>query len=653
MHAATPPGAPETRGTGVGVRLSSAVGWLEKRATWIAFGLCILASAQQAQWVLWDHSQLFGDDVNLIRMAACMAEALEKGPQFDDWISCPEDVVYPPLIPTIAAGLYALGAERSVGTAVLSLTPWHGLLAWGLFRLGRSMGRGGRGENGGRARGTEELAGPPGRDWGRLGTGMGLVAAAWAPMASTSLHLRGAFFTEVPLMALTVGAVAALAESDNFRRLGPSAWFGVCLGLGLLSKWTYAFAMGPTAMFAFATGIYSLNTCGRLMGCVSAGAWCLGVLSLGMWAAQGDIQSWWRFQAGLGGSVLVGLVSLWRCGWPREGVQRLVGMGLAGGLTLGLAGPWYLANIGRLRSFLSANLDGEFAGDPMGPLETWAFYPATLLESALGPISLGLAAVGVLTWAWRNPAGRWSLIAGLAGFILLWWAPYRSSRYIAVILGLFVAWMAAGLRPRWAWHAKIWPLAVLLGIFAQVSWLLPGGSLRAGLQALEGGEERHIAGNEVRGVETARRILSEPRWGVRLLGMPPSPRENLAALQVVEAATRLGDGPGRVVGIVESGPGSCLACLQGELDLRMGLGSVEVLPFQRWTREDIVTERLISLQRTGKRVGIILLESQPGELDAQRNGARAAGLTEVAQGEGDGPRGSRLRTSLWLASEGR
>jgi hypothetical protein len=652
MHLETPLREANSPNVGPAGLLDRAIEWLENRSSYLAFGLCVLACIQQAQWVVWDHSQLFGDDVNLIRMSACMAEALESGPQIQDWMRCPEDVVYPPLIPAIAASLFALGADRNVGTAVLSLTPWHGILVWGLFRLGRTMAENGTRTGAGFTNRTEFSGAMGAQDWGRVGSRIGLMAAAWAPMASTSLHLRGAFFTEVPLMALTVCAVAALTESDNFRRFGPSVWFGICMGLGLLSKWTFAFAMGPTAVIAFATGIFALHKRKGILSWLSAAAWCWGIIALAMWGAMGELHSWWQFQAGLGLCVLFCLTGVWWLGWPTAGTARLQGMAVAGGLCLLLAGPWYLDNLSRLRSFLSSNLDMGYAGDPIGPMESWAFYPATLLESALGPTSLGLACVGLLTAAWRNPGGRWSLIAALSGFLALWWSPYRSARYIALILGLFVAWMATGLRLPLGgigrrWGARFWPLVVVLGVFAQLSWLLPAGGVRTTLERLQGGDERHIAGNEVRGVETARRVLAEPRWGVRLIGMPPSPHENLAATQVVEMASRLGEGPGRVVGIVEGGPGSCLACLQGELDLKLGLGAVEVLPFQRWTREDIVTERLLSLQRSGKRVGMVLLETQPGELDGQRNGARAAGLVEVTKGEGDGPRGIRLSTSLW------
>ncbi|MGM9999534.1 MAG: ArnT family glycosyltransferase [Candidatus Bruticola sp.] len=85
----------------------------------------------------------------------------------------------------------------------------------------------------------------------RLGGVWGGLLALVANLGNFQLNLynRG-IFLEVGETLFVCASLAAYLASHNFRRLGPSLIFGICVGLGMLTKWALIFYLLP--LFAYA-----------------------------------------------------------------------------------------------------------------------------------------------------------------------------------------------------------------------------------------------------------------------------------------------------------------------------------------------------------------------------------------------------------------
>ena len=67
------------------------------------------------------------------------------------------------------------------------------------------------------------------------------LAAATALLLPSVLEQASLHMLDLPLTAMVALAFAALLYSDDFRRPGASILCGLCLGMGMLTKWTFAF----------------------------------------------------------------------------------------------------------------------------------------------------------------------------------------------------------------------------------------------------------------------------------------------------------------------------------------------------------------------------------------------------------------------------
>jgi 4-amino-4-deoxy-L-arabinose transferase-like glycosyltransferase len=237
------------------------------------------------------------------------------------------------------------------------------------------------------------------------------------------------FYLEFPLMTVVALTIWLLLASDGFQRRGTSLLFGLCLGLGLLTKRTYvAFAFAPVALVVLSSGVLPAlwqRLRGGLRidlkhvavaltgGLALAAVWVVPSLAtirelpLGIWL--------YPLWAGL---VAVTIYLALRS--PGPDTNCLAALGLGG--TIGSL--WYLANVNFLQRML---LFGYGVNDPrersieLGSLFTYTDYLAMLVNQHLSlAISLILVAAALLLTVALVRKGR--LGAVLRRLRIGWWA---------------------------------------------------------------------------------------------------------------------------------------------------------------------------------------------------------------------------------------
>lgn len=232
----------------------------------------------------------------------------------------------------------------------------------------------------------------------------------FSPLFFNEAH---SFMLDVPLTCVTVAAFDALDRSGSFRRRGASLAFGALLGAGMLVKW-----MAP--VFLVVPVLYA----------------CGGFRSLDDGARE-----------------------------------RRKNLGLALGVALLVAGPWYLWNAPGLAVgfYLNAIKKGAVEGQAAWwTPEALTFYPKVLLQALhpWGIVALAAGAWGVLRR--KAPAfWLWALVAPVVFFALI---PNHKDRYVMPVLPfaalLASAWIVSlGSRARrWAAGALVLAMALPVAV---------------------------------------------------------------------------------------------------------------------------------------------------------------------------------------------
>ncbi len=443
--------------------------------------------------------ETWDDDAGLFRLALCLHGDGSGGQP------CSAGAPYPPLVPALTALHFDLVGQTNLHAALVSLWPFLALLSLSLFVGMRQLG----------------------------GSMAGLAAAVLGPVVVWSLHIRGKYYTEVPLAALVIAALVAYAASDGFRKRWPSLIFGVLLGLGLLTKWSFAFFLGPVAVLAVVFSLqdaivhrsvrWVVATIALAVPiCVAAGAAgriAFG-LTIGFWSALG---------------LAAGLSAIWRfrADWLGPAASaRMINVGVCTLLCVLIAGPWYWTYLPNMQEFLAANLAQQFHGDPVSGIYGWPFYPSVLVTRMMSTPLLVLFLVGVaLAWERKSPAlVRWSVLALLCGALVLGVLPYRSGRYLIAGLGLVIP-VALWPLVRWPVVAR-WalPATLFVGLGHQLSWIpfaVDGARVPHHWSILTL-PEQDLMGNTKRGIYQAYVDLLHPRWRFLPIANPPIHRTPLS-----------------------------------------------------------------------------------------------------------------------------
>ncbi|MFC2015586.1 ArnT family glycosyltransferase [Chloroflexota bacterium] len=93
-----------------------------------------------------------------------------------------------------------------------------------------------------------------GRRW--AGQRIGLLSAVLLAFFPMFYSMSRYFYLEFAVTAMVALTVYLLLATDGFQRRSMSLWFGLCLGLGLLTKRTFAvFVVGPVIVTVLASGL--------------------------------------------------------------------------------------------------------------------------------------------------------------------------------------------------------------------------------------------------------------------------------------------------------------------------------------------------------------------------------------------------------------
>ncbi len=480
-----------------------------------AGALILLAVTQQAAWLMRASAvETWDDDAGLYRLATCLEDQLRGSS-----IPCFAGAPYPPLIPGIAALHFLATGDRGLGLALHSLWPWTVLLGLALWL------------------GVRREAG----SWA------GLAAVALGPVVVWSLHIRGKFYTEVPLAAIALACMVAWVACERFQRRRPAVILGVLLGLGLMAKWSFGFFLGPPMALAWALG-WSAPVRNRRAAAL-LGAAVLGCAALLVAGASG------RLLGGLWPGFGIGLLAAGAAlaahrrrpaAFAEDAGQRWKNLALATAALLIVAGPWYLLHLGQLQAFLADNLAQKFHGDPIGALEGLSFYPSVLLTRVLGtPLAALVVLGGVLALRpGRAPLATWCLFGLASGALILGLLPYRSGRYLVAGLGLVLPLAILGLArlPRAGTALSV--VALLAGVTHQLSWIpLGSGQLRVPHHwPIFTLPEQDLFGNSREGIQQATRDLARPRWRFLPVASPPV-EQTPAARRLIQATAEAAPGP--------------------------------------------------------------------------------------------------------------
>lgn len=446
---------------------------------------------QQFAWLeLHTAVDTWDDDAGLFKLALCFAGMDGSGN-----VGCAAGAPYPPLVPWLSGQMFKAAGAASLHAALVSHWPFLVVLCSALFL------------------GFRRMASPM----------AGLAAMAWGPIIVWSLHIRGKVYTEVPLASLVVASVVALALSDGFRRRLPSVSLGILLGLGLLTKWSFAFFMGIPAALAVVLAIRRSVGAGPL-GWLAAGVSTL-VPVLILAGAAGWVP--YALTAGFWTGVVLALslgIMAWRAP-ERFDRAGLANVGLCVLAVTAVAGPWYWSHLASMQEFLAANMAQKYHGDPVSGFAAWPFYPAVLTTRVMSTPLLLCALFGMGLALHRSAPAlvRWSALTLVSGTTILGLLPYRSGRYVIAGIGLLA------ILALWPWVSRVrlarWaaPTALALGLMHQLSWipLAAGGGSLPHHWSIFSLPAPDLMGNTRHGIYAAYQDLLTPQWRFLPVANPP------------------------------------------------------------------------------------------------------------------------------------
>ncbi len=374
---------------------------------------------------------------------------------------------YPPLINLVSALAYSVlgfSQQALLLAQAVFLLPYVGGCWW----IGRELG-------------------------GRGGGVLTLLAAAGNPWFA--LHLDS-YCLEVAITGLVALAFALLLASRGGRVPGPTLALGVVLGLGLLSKQTFALFMGPPAVWLLIAAWREKGS-SRKLAFLSVVTLLLTLPALrAALPAHGRAASWFPYLVNLGIWGLVAAAA-WRCR-RREGWSSGVGVALAGSLGFLVCGWYYFAFVADIffkgTVFLGQGLDGPPS------LACWFGPMASACLGGPAWFVLGtLAGVGVRDL--RAPTlAAWSGLGLSTLFFLnarIPVCPYYVLPGIVLFQAVAFGWLG---RVRLA-PVLLAPGLLVLGVVGLGSWT-QAGPRAAPPQYVDG-------------------LVGEGGWGTRLVRLPP------------------------------------------------------------------------------------------------------------------------------------
>ena len=386
MPVTAPPARPRTFGAVEAAPSVPRIG----AAVWLLTGWWVLLSVAGALWLAADRRPPSWDPaIHLISSLRYRGAVLDlwngkaaPGETLGRLLGV--DAFYPPFAPFVGAvATLAAPPDARLSTWVVNQL-FLALLLAGTFRLGRRL----------------------------AGEGAGVAAAVAVTTFPAILASSHRFMLDVPLAAVAVLALDTLLASEDCAKTGASAAFGVLCGIGMLTKWTFAFFLAaPVVVAAFRAAVERGNR-------------------------------------------------------PRRVANLAMALALAGLV----AAPWYLVHAANLARDVAGF--GGFSRDewrgfaPVGSASSLGFYPRALAR-LLAPPWLLLLLAG-LAASWRRRA-LWRLaLLSLPAVVLLTLLPAKDDRYLFPLLPvaavLATAW-AGEAGARRSWRRGVLAVAAAVSLF--------------------------------------------------------------------------------------------------------------------------------------------------------------------------------------------
>lgn len=194
--------------------------WLSRRALPLAGLLALLtvSSALNIYTIRRDTLPVVADASGYYRTSLAWYHLLQGGRLDELMRRMVRPNVRPPFAQLVTVGIYGLTGDTSQTMARLSILPFFWLLLFSTYAIGARL----------KDRPT------------------GLVAATLLACFPQVLGYSRIYWMDLPLAAMTALSILALLASRGFTRRWSSVLFGVTVGLGLMTKYTFpVFILGP------------------------------------------------------------------------------------------------------------------------------------------------------------------------------------------------------------------------------------------------------------------------------------------------------------------------------------------------------------------------------------------------------------------------
>lgn len=432
--------------------------WPERLVPWLLIGGLTLFHAvnnwtwlvRNVTWTGWDKPRHLAWSLNYAQMLSHPTITS----LFDVMVS---DPIRPALFSASAAILYGLFG-RSADVAVMTNVIYLVIVLAATYGIGRRWG-----------------------GW-RLGS-VSVALLAFFPMFySMSRH----FYVEFALTAMVTLSVCLLLATNGFQRRGMSLLFGLSLGLGLLTKRTFAvFATGPVLAVILTSGLlpafwqrirrrpriyWGKALVALLGGLVPAAIWYFPNREAVQGFLMGDLLFfvWWGLAA----------LTIYFATLPSAPLSNALAAVFLGA---GLASTWYLTRIEFLQRLA---LYGYGIDDPRGrrlrldSLDTYLYYIRKLGNEHLSvvvfivSVAILVAAVAILLRRQGSvrqvlrqiqPEG-WAVLAWIGGsYAILTLSIYHETRAITPVLPAIALLLGAGLLKLPGRRLRVGLLILLLG----------------------------------------------------------------------------------------------------------------------------------------------------------------------------------------------
>ena len=379
-------------------------------------------------WVHLDTSPPLMDQSSILRQSLTHYVLLTERPAFEAIRGILTGFYfYPPLVPLNAALFYLFfGPDSHV--AVLSTLLFLAVLFSSVYLLGSFLS----------------------------GKGAGLFAVFLAATSPMIIGYSKEFWLEVPVTGMLMAFLYFLVRSKNLEDTGYSIGLGIICGLGMLTKWSFAFfAVGPMAITLWLIFKDTWLTWKKrlLVGSLVSLTFILGIFVYWLLPPEARIMAkmvilitvffvgvailppiFGRIKPLISERVL-GLFQI-----SKTSSEAWLNLLIVVTIALIIAGPWYLTNSSELRSgFQTYGIDVAVKeGDPPSlsiPCLMYGFW--NILNSQLFlPFGL-LAFIGLFWVLWTKSSNRdWGLLIAyfVIGYLILTIIPNKSHRYTLPLL---------------------------------------------------------------------------------------------------------------------------------------------------------------------------------------------------------------------------